>query len=308
MNIDGEIINYIAERGLVRIGQLVKYFEEEDVKERGSKVIDLKTDDEAKLKKSERTILRRVKQMAGEGGPILILTSEEVKRYGINDPDGRAKYLTLRETGEKKRHLDQIFELLNIGDDIDIKMVLREIKRYEQRYVLYPSQLDILILKLDNKDPGLIEDLLYILYNHIINKKIKPGNETIFVEKLRNLLERYAEGHENYTQLRSHILWFLGYYNDKAVVEQLKRDVEAGRLSKLKNDYSNILTAKVIEEARTELFYLENRLRKEGNIETADILDQIRSQAAAKAEKSIEKEARWEFTFIGRSNTRTKDI
>lgn len=307
MDIESRIINYITERGLVRTGQLLRYLEEEDIKESKSKGADLKKKEE-NLKKSERTIFRKIKQMAREGGPILILDSEEVERYGIIDPDGRAKYLTLRETGEKKKHLDQIFELLSTGNDIDIMMVLREIKRYGQKYVLYPNQLDTLVLNLDNNDPGIIEDLLFILHTHIIVRKINPGNETAFLETLRSLLKQYEEGNENYTQLRGHIIRFLGHYKDKAVIEQLKKDIEAGKLSKFEHDYSSVLTAKVIDEERTELFYLENRLRKAGEIETADILDRIRSQAASKAEKPIEKEVHWNSVVINMPSTKIKDV
>jgi hypothetical protein len=285
----------------------LRYLEEEDIKESKSKGADLKKKEE-NLKKSERTIFRKIKQMAREGGPILILDSEEVKRYGITDPDGRATYLTLRETGEKKKHLDKIFELLSTGNDIDIMMVLREIKRYGQKYVLYPNQLDILVLNLGNNDPGIIEDLLFILYTHIIVRKINPGNETAFLETLRSLLKQYEEGHETYTQLRGHLIRFLGHYKDKAVSEQLKKDTEAGKLSKFEHDYLSVLTAKVIDEARTELFYLENMLRKAGEIETADVLDRIRSQAASKAEKPIEKEVHWNSVVINIPSTNIKDI
>lgn len=307
MDTENRIINYIIERGIVRTGQLLRYLEEEDIKESKSKGADLKKKEE-NLKKSERTIFRKIKQMAREGGPILILDSEEVKRYGITDPDNRAKYLTLRETGEKKKHLDKIFELLSTGNDIDIMMVLREIKRYGQKYVLYPSQLDTLVLNLDNNDLGIIEDLLFILYTHIIVRKINPGNEAAFLETLRNLLKQYEEGHENYTQLRGHLIKFLGHYKDKAVIEQLKKDIKAGKLSKFEHDYSSVLTAKVIDEERTELFYLENSLRKAGEIETADILDRIRSQAASKAEKPTEKEVHWNSVVINMPSTKMKDV
>lgn len=295
-----EILRYIEKGRFVRVEKLIDYFENEDPKKGGSKGAN---NNENKNKKSRRTIKRYLKEMTKEEeGPLVILNKEQVKRYGIDENDGRAKYLALKETVERERYLDQVFELLSTGDNIDKKTALNEIK-HQQEYILYSSQLDVLVSNLDNKDPGFIEDLFYILHNHIIIREISPENGTNFLEMLRNLLKQYEEGHENYITLRSHIIWFLGYYNDKAVIEQLKKDIEAGRLSKLNKDYLNIFTARVIEEARTELFYLENRLRKEGDIETADILGQIRRQAAAKAEKP-KKGAYWESTFIGKLNTK----
>jgi hypothetical protein len=94
--------------------------------------------------------------------------------------------------------------------------------------------------------------------------------------------------------LRRRVIWLLGYYNDKAVLEQLQKDIEAGRLSSQKGDYWDWFTARVIEEGRTELFYLENKLRKEGNTETADILAEIRNQAEINAEKPRGPDEPWE--------------
>jgi hypothetical protein len=187
----------------------------------------------------------------------------------------------------RERHLDKVFELFSEGNNIDKKMVIKEIAVYKWRFLLFPNELDVLVLSLDDEDTELNDDLISFLYSYIIFRGIRPEKETIFLEKLRSLLKRYEDGHEKYTSLRGTILLLLGYYKDKAVIEQLKKDIEASRFQKHKNEYWNEFVSKVIEEARTELFFLENKLRKEGNIETADELKRIRVLAVSEVEKSI---------------------
>ncbi|MEL4305253.1 hypothetical protein [Methanococcoides sp. LMO-2] len=271
MDIDIIIIEYIAKNGFVRTGQLVDHLLENHSEESGSK----------------RTIYRKLEQMTKDEGPLETLNAEQVRKYGKEEPDDRAKYLILKETAEMKRHLDEIFKFLSEGDDIDKKMVLAELKRYGKKYVLDSSHLDILALNLDGKDAILIESLLRILHEHITTKGIKPSDKTAFLDGLRNLLESYPEGHKNGPMLRRFVIQLLGYYNDKSVLERLKKDIEVGKLSIFQGDYGDKFTAKVIENGRTELFYLENRLRKEGETETADILARIRDESKVNVESSM---------------------
>ena len=312
VDIDTEIINYIAEEVFVQPKQLIAHFArkspkkreskgdnktnekanaennetvKKDSKESESKGIDFKASEENK--KSKRTIMRRLEKMQKEGGTITVATEEQLIRYGIKKTDGRAKYLTLRETIERDSDLDKIINLLIKGDDIDKKMVLREINRCK-RYVLLPSQLDALVLNLDNEDAELIEGFLRILHQYITKKEIKPGKEPILVEKLKKVLERYQEGHEKYTMIRTYVIRLLGDYDDNAVIEQLIKDSDAGRLSEFKNDYCDWTTAKVIKKARTKLFKLENRMRRKGDTETADILADLRDRAEEMPEMQIE--------------------
>ncbi len=289
IDIGTEIVNYIASRGLVRTKEVIAYFARKEPKRSGSKETDCKTNEENK--KSKRTIQRKLEKMKKEGGSIVSLTSDQVKRYGEEDPDGRAKYLALRETVELVSYFDKMLKLFSTGSDIDKKMVLREIKRYENKYILSPSQLSVLASNLDRNDDELIYSLLEILYNCIINKKIKPKDKDVFVKKLRNLLEKYPEGHIEYTNLRNHTIRLLGVYrDDETIFKHLKKDIEAGRLleSKFAGDYGDKFTAKAIEKRRKDLFDLESRLRKEGNIETAEALAKIRDDAEKNADEPIE--------------------
>ncbi|MCC4771836.1 hypothetical protein FXV91_17195 [Methanosarcina sp. DH2] len=273
VDFETEVIDYLSEKGHVRRGQLIKYLIESHPGDRGY---------------SKKSIERKLANMHKAELILILKDLQDLEKHGIEKEDGKASYVFAKNSIERTRHIDTIFNLLKTGDEIDKKMVLDEIKRYEKRYVLNPSQLDLLVLNLDNKDTCLIDNLLEILYKHIIDKGIKPGNKTILLEKLRDLLERYPEEHKKHTMLRRRVIWLLGFYNDKAIIEQLKKDVEAGILSRQKGDYWNWSTVRVIEEGRTELFYLENRLRKEGNIETADALAEIRNQAEILSEKPID--------------------
>jgi len=327
-DIDTQIINYIAEKGIVQPKELIDRFArkgpkkreskkgdkieekinaenngavKEDSKESESTEVDFKASEENK--KSKRTIQRRIENMKKEGGPIVVATEEQLKRYGIKKTDdekkddektddekkddektdngkkdGRAKYLTLKETIERDSELDKIIDSHIKGDDIDQKMVLREINRCKN-YILLPNQLNALILNLDNKNAELLEGFLRILHEYITKKEIKPGKEPILVEKLKGVLKRYQEGNEKYPMIRTYVIRLLGDYDGNAVIEQLIKDSEAGRLSKFKNDYYDWTTVKVIKKSRIKLFDLENRLRKKGDTETADILSDLRDWA-----------------------------
>jgi hypothetical protein len=96
--IDTKILDYIAQKGFVRTGELIDYFARKGPKRSETKEAD-KTNEENK--KSKRTIQRRLENLKKLGGPIVSPTSEQLKKYGIKDEDGRAKYLTLRETIER---------------------------------------------------------------------------------------------------------------------------------------------------------------------------------------------------------------
>lgn len=233
--------------------------------------------------------------------------SEVLKKYGIEKEAKNASYILSKDITGIKTHLDSIFSLLKPEDDIDkqkvlnkikgyelteddiaINAILKEIKRYNIRYRLNPKQLDILVSRLDSQDNSSINDLIQILYDHIIDKGIKPEDKDNFLEKLTDILEKDPEIHKEYPELKRRVINLLGYYNHKAVVEQLKKDIELGKLSTFQEYYEEKYTARIIEEERTELFYLENQLRKKGDIKTADILSQIRNKAAKYVEWPIE--------------------
>lgn len=285
-DIDAQIINYIAEKGFVRTGELIDNLERKNPKSGESK----ETEVGEKNKKSKRTIQRRLEMMKKPEGSIVVPTSEQLRKYGIEDPDGRATYLTLRETIERDKDFDKIISLLNTGDNIDKRMVLREINRCKE-YILFPSQLDYLVSNLDNEDAELIEGFLFVLHQYITKKKIKPkGEDKILVKKLENVLKRYPDGHEKRTMIRTYAIRLLGDYDDKAVIGQLIKDCDEGRLSKFKDDYDSWAIAKAVKKERKKLFDLENRLRREGDTVTSDALSDLRDKAEETLKTQKEKD------------------
>lgn len=296
-----QILIYIGQKGAASIKEIMERFATEDPRKRRGKETGLKTNEESK--RSRRTIIRTLDKLKEEG-KIETPTKEQLAKYGIVKPDGkkkidgRLKFLVLKESFDRASDLDEMIELLNKGDDIDTKMVLYELKRYDKRYFLYPSQLDKLVLKLDSKDDETIDNLLNILYNYIINKGTKPSDKDVFLKNLRSVLDRYQLGHIKYTMLRRHVIWLLGIYgDDKTIFRQLIRDLKAGKLSDFKNDYLVKFTANVIEKRWKHIFKLERTLRKKGDIETADILREIRDKAEENAYKPIEPDEPLETVF-----------
>lgn len=309
-DIDIQIINYIAAQGIVLYMDIIANFArespkkreikedkqindkinaensgivnedtketvKEESKESESKAVDFKTSEENK--KSKRTIQRRLEKMEKQG-KIVEPTDEQLERYGIKKKDGRVKYLTLTETVERDSDLDKIINRRIKGDNIDKKMVLREVSRCN-KYILLPNQLDALISNLDTQDAEILEGFLRILHEYITKKEIKPQKKEDLVKKLKTVLKRYQEGHEKYTMIRTYAIRLLGDYDSNAVIGQLIKDSKAGRFSKFKNDYYDWTIAKVIKKSKIKLFDLENHLRRKGDTETADILADLRDWA-----------------------------
>ncbi|WP_196214018.1 hypothetical protein [Methanolobus vulcani] len=142
------------------------------------------------------------------------------------------------------------------------------------------KQLDNLVTILyDKSNVRIIDNILSILYKHIIVKEILPSDKDNLLKVLKKLLYKFPEAHPNYSMIRRHILRLLGYYEDYAVVEQLIKDTENGRLPQFKNDYLTNFTTNIIEVGRIELFELEVKVRKSGDEKTAESLNEIRNYA-----------------------------
>lgn len=264
-DIDNEIENCISKKGFVRRIQLVKDLMNKHPNERGY---------------SERTINRKIDKMIKLTIILNIESEKELKRYGIQKKDGRAKYLTLKRSTDIKEHLDTVFQLFSSEDYVDQKEALIEIENYSKRYVLDPIQLDVLVQNLDNENTDLIDHLLRILYMYITNKGKEPQKKIVFVDKLKSLLKRYPEPVREYKNLRTHIIHLLGLYNDESVIDQLK--IDAGTiqdLDSIENDYVHKFTALIIEKHRSDLFDFKRKLRNEGNDKGAQFIATMRYQA-----------------------------
>jgi hypothetical protein len=264
------VLDYLSPRCGVRRERLIEYLMESHPSETGY---------------SEPSINRKLANMQKRSLILIEKDPDVLAQYGIKKEAENASYIFAKGAIEMVKHLDIVSNLLKKGNNTDIKMALDEFKRYEKDFFLDSNHLDDMVLRLDNEDAGIIDYLLYFLHTNITKKEIKPTNKTVFLDKLKNLLERYPDGHTKYTLLRYRVIGLLGDYGERvAVIEQLKKDNKEGRLSKFKNDYCDWTTAKVIEEARTELFFFENKLRKEGDTENANTLAEIRNQAKNLAE------------------------
>lgn len=265
VDFDTVVSDYLSERGYVRRERLIKYLMENYSNETGF---------------SEPNINKKLRRMDNSGLLSIETDPDVLAVYGIKKEAKNASYILSKSAAGRTEHIGNIVSLLETGDDIDEKMGLDEIIRYEKKYVLSQNQLDILILGLDaKKDFNLIDKRIEILYNHIVNKRIKPSNATILVDKLRSVLEKYPKGCSEFRNLKRGVIRLLGFYNDRAVVEQLLKDTESGKLSTFEEDYKHRLTARVIEEERTELYKREKSLTKEGDTKTAEALSRIRSEA-----------------------------
>ena len=253
--------NYLHKKGPVRRETLINYLIEANGYSRSS-------------------VERKLTNLKKQGVIVVLNTKEEFDKFGIKEEDKRSAYITTKDSFERKRHIDKVFEYLENGDDIDIESALAEIKRYEKLYVMDSKQLDNLVTILgDTANVKIVDNILSIIYKHVIIKEIVPSDEENLLQVLQNLLYKFPEGHPNHSMLRRHILRLLGYYEDRAVIEKLIKDTENGQLSQFKNDYLTNFTSKVIEEGRIELFELEIKLRKTGDKNTAETLNKIRNYA-----------------------------
>ncbi|WP_269851495.1 hypothetical protein [Methanosarcina horonobensis] len=145
----------------------------EDSKKSESKEIDFKVNEENK--KGKRTIQRRIQKLKKRRYNCRFNRKATQKVWDkdhrwTEKKDGRAKYLVLKETIERDGELDKIIDSHIKGDDLDKKMILREINRCK-RYILLPNQLDALASKLDTEDAELVEGFFCVFFMNILRKR-----------------------------------------------------------------------------------------------------------------------------------------
>lgn len=262
-NFEVEVINLLDKNGLMRRRDLVKHLM--DPNKRGY---------------SQKSIDRKLANLVKLGNILILKTSDEQLKYGIEDEDSRSSYIISNKSFEIKSHLDAVFQLFSSIEYVDQKEALIEIENYSKRYVLDPIQLDVLVQNLDNENTDLIDHLLRILYNYKTTRGKEPQNKNVFVSKLKYLLKRYPEPVREYKNLRTHIIYLLGLYNDESVIDQLKLDAKNIQdLDSIENDYIHKFTAMIIEKHRSDLFDFKRKLRKEGYEKGAQFISKMRYQA-----------------------------
>ncbi|MBP1908249.1 hypothetical protein [Methanolobus bombayensis] len=261
LDFDQEVRRILSNQGYVRRSQLIQTLKN---KHRGDSGY------------SDKSINRKLDSMV-DRGIVSKLKGDTLKKAGIRVEDGRASFFTLKKTEEIRRHIDTIIGKISTNNPIIQKMALKELERYEKHCLLNPLQLDILIAQLDTEDIDLIDNILRIVYTYIDKKDIEPYNRQEAIKMLRSLLNKYPKplphGHKN---LRTHFIFLLGYYNDSAIIDRLKKDAE--ELDNLHDllDYNSNYTAFVIEDHREELYDFEEKLRLEGKEEPAQFIAQVR--------------------------------
>lgn len=269
---DTEVVKYLAESGYVRRRQLIEDLKKKHKKERGY---------------SLKSINRKLDNLINQN-KIRSLKYSDFENLGIEDNDKRASYLTLTDLPKIQEHLDKVLEGLGSEDSIKQKMALKEIVRYEQTYILNPKQLELVVtqfekvIERENIDNELVDKLIILLKNYILEKKIEPANKTKTVCLLTNLLKKYPVPITRYKNLRTYILYLLGYYGHEAVIERFMDDARTLQdLHSLEenNVYNTKDIAKLIEEHREELFVLEEDLAIEGKTEAAQFVSNVRTTA-----------------------------
>lgn len=278
-NIEDDVITYLQEHTYERPEKLV------DAVNKKHTTLTEDGKEDVELGYSKPTIKRHLKKMI-DSGLILKLEGDNISKYGFPNVDGRGKYFVLPETLKYKRHFDEVLSYLeskddeDVEDDEDVKMALKEMELFEQEYTFDSKQLDSLVKKLTSSDISLVNTLLRTIYIYVTEKGVKPHDENNFLKILRTLLNKYPEKVRDYPNLRTRIVFLLGYYDDESVIKQLKKDAEnLDDPDSIKEDYFSEYTSKVIESHRTDLFNFERKMRKKGNTAAAQLIAEVRYQA-----------------------------
>jgi hypothetical protein len=255
-----------------------------------------------KLKLSRRTVERRLRNELKTQTTITTIRADEFDRYGIDNKNKHAVYVTLKETKDLTRHLDDIFKLLKSKDANDIKLGVRKLwdykfiaSIYHTRYFLDRNQLNVLtdvlersIEEADLNDDELREFLLLIILDTITSTHITPHNKQKFLETLRRLLDQYPsrEFFNKPNSVIQNLIKILGIYRDQKVIDRLKEDLlNCSQQAPIAVGYGDDYTAKVIEDSKNDLLEFERRLQKENKREAMAFLDDVQRKAAENYQK-----------------------
>ncbi|MDD1701095.1 MAG: hypothetical protein LUQ04_09945 [Methanoregula sp.] len=274
MNIEREIIEYLSLHGAVRTTELIDALRELHKVGRGF---------------SKETLYRRLKRML-DSGTIRRLTDDEIVSFGYPDTDGRAEYIDLALSLERKTHIDSIIEGLGKNDLIYQKTALKDLIRYKEKYRLSPQQLDE-IVKILQEDPEIAGNGLHILRS-FVSGGILPGNKDVFIKQLHEILDIFCKS-TTFDKMKENALFLLSANDDYRVIESLKDDIK--RIQNQTDSesfvgfYLRVGAAPIIEKNRSELFNFECDLRRENKDTPADAVADIRTAAFYEVEKNFKK-------------------
>lgn len=265
-----EVKQYIMQKGRAKKTQLIE---------------DLLKKHKKDLGYSPKSIIRKLDNMK-DHDIIERVPFDDYEKYGITDTNKKNCYYTLKSTSKIKEHMDNVFEGVSSEEPVKQKMALKEIARYEQMYFLNPEQLDLIVTQFDNGlnkgiiDKELADKLLFLLYTYILKKAIEPANKANMVALLLKLLDKYPVPSSTNVSVRARLIYLLGHYGHKAVIEQFIKDARIVQdFSSIENVYNTEYTAGLIEEHREELYRLEEELAIEGKDNASQFVSNIRTHA-----------------------------
>jgi hypothetical protein len=225
------------------------------------------------------TLYKRLDDLEQDTVITRIKGKDELKRYGVNDSDGRATYVFIKATVESKQNFDAIILKLSSKSEVDQQLAIEWIKRYRKRYPLFQDQLDILNKNLMKMSIDLQKEVVPIIFECIIDKKIRPSNEKLLLEGLRDILTHYPKNNTEYKDLRRKVIYLLGHFDDEMVITQLISDTKDGSISEFGAHYEEPRTAAIIQKNELKLFNLQSDMIKRNKQESAqkisEILDKI---------------------------------
>jgi hypothetical protein len=268
VDFDREVLSYIYENRFVRRRQLIDHLIDSHKEERGYM----------------RPSVERKLAILTKNGSLVTIKHSELEKYGIYEKDKRASYFSLKEIISINEDLDTLFSYLKSNDKYDKNTILNEIDLYKERYSLTREQLDVLVDHLSTNDEKFRYHLLRILKEYILERGIKPTNKEKLLKSVKEILGKFAGASREYELYRSGLIFILGYYNDDSVIDWLKYDIKnlnvEKNFDKIKDDYSTLYTARIIDKHKLELFNLINELKNEGNDEEARLVYNIKYNVA----------------------------
>jgi len=268
-----EVILYLNKNGKMRREQLIDALKKTHTRtnESGHESIDSGY--------SKPTINRKLNSML-KSGELLSLDYKELKKYGFQENDKRAKYLFAKEGFKLKGHIDRVLQLLISGDQIDKQMALKEMNRYEKLYSFDESQLDLIAQNVTSANAELTNKFLITLYEYIINRGKEIGDKESLLQALRGVLDKYSEPTGKNRVIRSTAILLLSHYKDEYIIEQLIKDATTlTNPLEVEENYDPSSIAELVINNPSRLFDTERQLMKEGKQDAAQFISNIRVKA-----------------------------
>jgi len=230
--------------------------------------------------RSIRTINRILKKLKKNGRIFIVKGRNALQEYGITESDDRYAYVLSNKIKSTKELIDYAFNLIQKGSEGDKKTALIEIDD-EKMITLSPNKIDILVKQLRLKDKEEDATIIRILSDQLYYKKARAGNQELLIQTMKKALQKYctAKQGEEFTT-RNYALQILAIYKDKAVIEEIKRDIYTRQnIDQTGSEYSGQYMAEVIEEYKKDLFELQRELMNKGLEKQSKFIKSLRNNA-----------------------------